>query len=148
MGTVVLALVAAVAGCRAAALAVVGSGAYIAVEGTVEKSALTEVLPREQRSLGFGILDCANAVGDMVSSLYVGALLAAGRGRCACRVGARDAELIARRAHRQSERPRARHGASAKRPPVRRCRNGKHARPRLPSCLRRQERLSFKRACE
>lgn len=64
-------------------VAVVGSGAYIAVEETIEKSALAEVLPREQRSFGFGILACANAVGDMVSSLYVGALLAAGHARWA-----------------------------------------------------------------
>ncbi len=34
-----------------------------------------ELLPRELRSLGFGILACVNAVGDMASSLYVGALL-------------------------------------------------------------------------
>jgi hypothetical protein len=31
------------------------------------------------RSLGFGILACANAVGDMASSLYVGFLLQADR---------------------------------------------------------------------
>jgi MFS family permease len=64
-------------------LAVIGSGIYIAVEETVEKAAIAELLPREQRSLGFGILASANAVGDMVSSLYVGALLAAGRGSTA-----------------------------------------------------------------
>lgn len=63
--------------------AVVGSGVYIAVEETVEKAAIAELLPREQRSLGFGILASANAVGDMVSSLYVGTLLAAGRGSTA-----------------------------------------------------------------
>jgi MFS family permease len=60
-------------------VAVVASGVYIAIEETVEKAAVAELLPREQRSLGFGVLACANAVGDMVSSLYVGALLAAGR---------------------------------------------------------------------
>ena len=65
------------------AVAVVGSGIYIAIEETIEKSAVAELLPREQRSFGFGILACANAVGDMVSSLYVGALLAAGHGRVA-----------------------------------------------------------------
>lgn len=64
-------------------LAVLGSGVYIAVEETIEKSAVAELLPREQRSFGFGILACANAIGDMVSSLYVGALLAAGRARWA-----------------------------------------------------------------
>ena len=34
---------------------------------------------RELRSLGFGILACGNAVGDMLSSVYVGWLLQAGR---------------------------------------------------------------------
>lgn len=63
--------------------AVLGSGTYIAIEETVEKAAVAELLPREQRSLGFGYLATANAVGDMVSSLYVGTLLAAGRGSMA-----------------------------------------------------------------
>lgn len=65
------------------AIAIVGSGVYIAIEETVEKSAVAELLPRDQRSFGFGILACANAIGDMVSSLYVGTLLAAGHGRIA-----------------------------------------------------------------
>lgn len=59
-------------------VAIVLSGVYIAVEETLEKAVAAELLPREQRSLGFGILACANAVGDMVSSLYVGLLLEAG----------------------------------------------------------------------
>lgn len=63
----------------ALAIAVVGSGIYIAIEETVEKAATAELLPREQRSLGFGILACANAVGEMVSSVYVGALLSSQR---------------------------------------------------------------------
>jgi MFS family permease len=58
--------------------AVVMSGVYIAIEETVEKATVAEILPRELRSLGFGILASANAVGDMVSSLYVGVLLSAG----------------------------------------------------------------------
>ncbi len=58
---------------------VVLSGVYIAVEETLEKAVAAEMLPRELRSLGFGILACANAVGDMASSLYVGFLLEAGR---------------------------------------------------------------------
>lgn len=65
------------------AAAVVGSGIYIAVEETIEKAAVAELLPRDQRSLGFGILASANAIGDMVSSLYVGTLLAAGKGSVA-----------------------------------------------------------------
>jgi MFS family permease len=59
--------------------AIVLSGVYIAIEETLEKAAAAEFLPRELRSLGFGILACGNAVGDMASSLYVGALLEAGR---------------------------------------------------------------------
>lgn len=55
------------------------SGVYIAVEETVEKAAVAEILPAELRSLGLGYLACANAVGDMLSSLYVGNLLQAGR---------------------------------------------------------------------
>jgi MFS family permease len=58
---------------------VILSGTYIAVEETLEKAVAAEMLPRELRSLGFGILACANAVGDMASSLYVGFLLEAQR---------------------------------------------------------------------
>ena len=58
--------------------AIILSGFYIAVEETLEKAVAAELLPRERRSLGFGMLACANAVGDMVSSLYVGLLLEAG----------------------------------------------------------------------
>jgi MFS family permease len=54
---------------------VVLSGTYIAIEETLEKAVAAEMLPRELRSLGFGFLACANAVGDMASSLYVGYLL-------------------------------------------------------------------------
>jgi MFS family permease len=56
-------------------LAIVLSGFYIAVEETLEKAVVAELLPRERRSLGLGILACANAVGDMISSVYVGSLL-------------------------------------------------------------------------
>lgn len=59
-------------------VAVLLSGVYIAIEETLEKAVAAELLPRERRSLGFGILACGNAVGDMVSSLYVGLLLEAG----------------------------------------------------------------------
>ena len=60
-------------------VAVVASGVYIAVEETLEKAVAAEQLPAELRSLGFGILAATNAVGDMLSSLYVGVLLQAGR---------------------------------------------------------------------
>jgi len=59
--------------------AVVLSGVYIAIEETVEKATAAELLPRELRSLGFGILATANAVGDMLSSLYAGFMLDAGK---------------------------------------------------------------------
>ena len=55
--------------------AIVLSGVYIAIEETMEKAVAAELLPREVRSLGFGILACANAVGDMLSSVYVGLML-------------------------------------------------------------------------
>lgn len=51
------------------------SGCYIAVEETLEKAVAAELLPRAMRSLGFGLLACANAAGDMLSSLSVGYLL-------------------------------------------------------------------------
>jgi MFS family permease len=59
--------------------AIVLSGIYIATEETLEKAVVAEALPRELRSLGLGVLACANAVGDMVSSLYVGLMLEGGR---------------------------------------------------------------------
>ena len=61
-------------------IAILLSGTYIAVEETMEKAAAAEFLPRELRSLGFGVLAAVNAVGDMVSSLYVGTLLQMNRG--------------------------------------------------------------------
>ena len=64
-------------------IAIVLSGCYIAIEETLEKAVAAEFLPRELRSLGLGILACANAVGDMGSSLYVGVLLGAGYPRLA-----------------------------------------------------------------
>ena len=57
---------------------IVLSGCYIAIEETLEKAVAAEYLPRELRSVGFGILACANALGDMGSSVYVGVLLSAG----------------------------------------------------------------------
>lgn len=57
--------------------AIVMSGVYIAVEETLEKAVVAQLLPREQRSLGLGVLASANALGDLGSSLTVGFLLAA-----------------------------------------------------------------------
>lgn len=59
----------------AVVVAIVFSGIYISIQETVEKAVAAEILPRELRSLGFGILACGNAVGDMASSIYVGLLL-------------------------------------------------------------------------
>ena len=59
-------------------VAIVLSGVYISVEETLEKAVAAEILPRESRSLGFGILASANAIGDMLSSIGVGLLLARG----------------------------------------------------------------------
>jgi MFS family permease len=59
-------------------VAIVLSGIYIAVEETLEKAVVAELLPREQRSLGLGILASANALGDLASSVFVGLLLAEG----------------------------------------------------------------------
>jgi MFS family permease len=59
-------------------VAIVLSGVYIAVEEVVEKSSVSQLLPRELRSLGLGILACGNAAGDMLSSLTVGFLLERG----------------------------------------------------------------------
>lgn len=70
----------------APALLVIGimlSGVYIAIEETLEKAIAAEMLPRQQRSLGLGVLASANAVGDMASSIGVGLLLAVGHQRAA-----------------------------------------------------------------
>lgn len=56
------------------ALAFVLSGAYIAVEETVERARVAEALPRQARSRGLGILAAANAAADFVASAYVGVL--------------------------------------------------------------------------
>jgi MFS family permease len=50
------------------------SGVAIAIEETVEKACVAELLPRENRSYGLGVLATANAVGDMVSSVGIGVL--------------------------------------------------------------------------
>jgi MFS family permease len=59
-------------------LAIALSGVYIAAEETLEKAAAAEMLPRDIRSLGFGYLAFANAIGDVAASLYVGLLLQRG----------------------------------------------------------------------
>ncbi|HLY10257.1 MAG TPA: MFS transporter [Planctomycetota bacterium] len=59
-------------------IAILMSGVYIAVQEVVEKASVSQLLPRDRRSLGLGILASGNAVGDMVSSLTVGLLLEKG----------------------------------------------------------------------
>jgi MFS family permease len=59
-------------------VAIALSGVYIAIQETLEKAVVAELLPREQRSLGLGILASANALGDFGSSVFVGVMLAAG----------------------------------------------------------------------
>lgn len=68
--------------------AIACSGVYIAVEETLEKATVAHLLPRELKSLGFGILACANAVGDMASSIYVGTLMSAGKSSLAFGIAA------------------------------------------------------------
>lgn len=65
------------------ALAFVMSGVTVAIEETLEKASCAELLPRELRSLGLGVLAAANGVGDMVSSLFVGFALEHGSRRLA-----------------------------------------------------------------
>jgi MFS family permease len=48
------------------------SGIAIAVQETVEKACVSELLSRDIRSYGLGVLAAANALGDVVSSLGVG----------------------------------------------------------------------------
>jgi MFS family permease len=55
--------------------AVVLSAIYLAAEQTLEKATAAAFLPKELRSLGFGILAASNALGDMGSSVMVGYLL-------------------------------------------------------------------------
>jgi MFS family permease len=68
-------------------VAIALSGIYIAIEETLEKAVVASVLPREQRSLGLGILASANALGDLGSSVFVGVMLAAGHSQLAFATG-------------------------------------------------------------
>lgn len=53
------------------------SGVYIASEEVVEKAYAVELLPREVRGTGLGVLAAVNGAGDFVSSALVGMLWAA-----------------------------------------------------------------------
>jgi len=50
------------------------AGVHGAVQQSIEKSLAAEILPREIRGSGFGMLATANGIGDFVSSIAVGAL--------------------------------------------------------------------------
>jgi MFS family permease len=59
-------------------VAIALSGVYIAIQETLEKAVVAELLPRDRRSIGLGVLASANALGDLGSSVFVGVMLAAG----------------------------------------------------------------------
>lgn len=50
------------------------AGIHIGVTQSLEKSAASELLPPANRGSGFGVLATANGIGDLVSSMVVGAL--------------------------------------------------------------------------
>ena len=52
-------------------------GIHIGVTQALEKSAASEILPSRIRGSGFGVLATANGIGDLVSSIVVGALWSA-----------------------------------------------------------------------
>jgi MFS family permease len=53
------------------------AGIHIGVTQSLEKSAASEILPSSNRGSGFGVLATANGIGDLVSSIVVGALWSA-----------------------------------------------------------------------
>lgn len=50
------------------------AGIHDAFQQSLEKSAASEILPAEIRGSGFGVLATANGIGDLISSIVVGAL--------------------------------------------------------------------------
>lgn len=50
------------------------AGIHDAFQQSLEKSATSEILPAEIRGSGFGVLATANGIGDLISSIVVGAL--------------------------------------------------------------------------
>jgi MFS family permease len=53
------------------------AGIHLAVQQALEKALATEILPAESRGSGFGVLAAVNGIGDLVSSVAVGALWSA-----------------------------------------------------------------------
>jgi len=50
------------------------AGFYVAIQDTLEKSVAAELLPRDIRATGFGVLATVNGIGDFFSSIIVGFL--------------------------------------------------------------------------
>jgi sugar phosphate permease len=50
------------------------AGIHGAVQASVEKSLAAELLPTNSRGSGFGVLATVNGIGDLISSVVVGAL--------------------------------------------------------------------------
>ncbi len=50
------------------------AGLYVAIQDTLEKAVAADLLPRDSRAMGFGVLATVNAIGDFVSSMAVGFL--------------------------------------------------------------------------
>jgi MFS family permease len=53
------------------------AGLYVAIHDTLEKSLAADLLPREIRATGYGVLATVNGVGDFFSSIVVGFLWSA-----------------------------------------------------------------------
>ncbi|MGC1580348.1 MAG: MFS transporter, partial [Candidatus Acidiferrales bacterium] len=53
------------------------AGIHLAFQQSLEKALAAEILPAESRGSGFGVLATANGIGDLVSSVAVGALWSA-----------------------------------------------------------------------
>jgi MFS family permease len=50
------------------------AGLYVAIQDTLEKSVAAELLPRDIRATGYGVLATVNGIGDFFSSIIVGFL--------------------------------------------------------------------------
>jgi sugar phosphate permease len=50
------------------------AGLYVAIQDTLEKSVAAELLPKEVRATGYGVLATVNGIGDFFSSIVVGFL--------------------------------------------------------------------------
>jgi MFS family permease len=53
------------------------AGIHVGVQQSLEKSLAADLLPGEVRGSGFGVLATVNGIGDLVSSIVVGALWSA-----------------------------------------------------------------------